>query len=162
MTKEEIYNFIQKHKLGILATVSYENTPEAAVVGIAVTTNLELIFDTLGETRKCRNLRVNPNIAFVIGWDEEVTLQYEGEAEEPKGIELERFKQVYFEKWPDGVEREKWPDITYFRVRPKKDSLQRFQCQWADSRTDIRKPRDMKNGFSALRRQLRSHLHSDR
>jgi general stress protein 26 len=71
------------------------------------------------ETRKCQNLRLNPNIAFVIGCDEEITLQYEGEAEEPKGIELERYKEVYFEKWPDGVERENWPDITYFRVRPK-------------------------------------------
>ncbi|MEP6741874.1 MAG: pyridoxamine 5'-phosphate oxidase family protein [bacterium] len=43
------------------------------------------------ETRKCKNLRLNPNIAFVIGWDEEITLQYEGKAEEPKGSELERY-----------------------------------------------------------------------
>jgi general stress protein 26 len=119
MNKEDIYEFIQSHKLGVLATVSSLNEPEAAVVGIAVTTNLELVFDTLGETRKCRNLRLNPMIAFVIGWDEDITLQYEGEAEEPRGSELERYKRVYFEKWPDGVDREKWPDITYFKVRPK-------------------------------------------
>jgi general stress protein 26 len=119
MTKEEIYCFIQKHKLGVLATVSTSNVPEAALVGIAVTPNLELVFDTLAQTRKCQNLRLNPKIAFVIGWDDEITLQYEGEAEEPKGSELERYKKVYFEKWPDGVERENWPDITYFKVRPK-------------------------------------------
>ena len=118
MTKEEIYNFIQKHKLGVLASVSSAQLPEAAVVGIAVTSDLELIFDTLGETRKCRNLRLNPRIAFVIGWDDEITLQFEGEADEPKGNELEHYKQVYFEKWPDGREREQWLDITYFRVRP--------------------------------------------
>lgn len=118
MNKEEIYEFIQRHKLGVLATVSSSETPEAAVVGIAVTTNLELIFDTLGTARKCQNLRTNPHIAFVIGWDEEITLQYEGEARELDGSELERYKQVYFEKWPDGVERESWPDITYFKVRP--------------------------------------------
>ena len=118
MTKQEIYNFIRRHKLGVLATVSSSQVPEAAVVGIAVTNDLELVFDTLGETRKCRNLRLNPRIAFVIGWDDEITLQYEGEAKEPRGSELERYKQVYFEKWPDGVERERWPGITYFRVRP--------------------------------------------
>lgn len=118
MTKVEIYNFIQKQKLAVLATVSSLDTPEAALVGIAVTPELELVFDTLGQTRKAQNLRLNPRIAFVIGWDDEITLQYEGEAEEPKGSELERYKEIYFAKWPDGVDREQWPDITYFRVRP--------------------------------------------
>ena len=66
-TKRELYNFIQKHKLGVLATVSSLNVPEAAVVGIAVTTDLELVFDTLGNSRKSQNLRLNPRIAFVIG-----------------------------------------------------------------------------------------------
>jgi len=118
MTTEEIYNFIQQHKLGVLATVSPSSLPEAAVVGIAVTSDLELVFDTLGESRKCENLRHNPKIAFVIGWDDEITLQYEGEADEPEGNELKLYKHVYFQKWPEGVEREKWPGITYFRVRP--------------------------------------------
>src|SRR6267378_2332368 len=117
-TKRELYNFIQGHKLGVLATVSSLSIPEAAVVGIAVTTDLELVFDTIGNSRKCQNLRLNPKIALVIGWDDEITVQYEGEADEPKGSDLERCKQVYFEKWPDGPERGKWPGITYFRVRP--------------------------------------------
>jgi pyridoxine/pyridoxamine 5'-phosphate oxidase len=117
-TKRELYNFIQEHKLGVLATVSSLNMPEAAVVGIAVTTDLELVFDTIGNSRKSQNLRLNPKIAFVIGWDDEITVQYEGEADEPKGSELERYKQVYFERWPDGPEREQWPGITYFRARP--------------------------------------------
>jgi pyridoxine/pyridoxamine 5'-phosphate oxidase len=114
----KLYTFIQKHRLGVLATVSPLNMPEAAVVGIAVTTDLELIFDTIESSRKCQNLRLNPKIAFVIGWDDEITLQYEGEAHEPRGNQIERCKQVYFEKWPDGPEREKWPGITYFLVRP--------------------------------------------
>jgi len=58
-----------------------------------------------------------PPIAFVIGWDDEITLQYEGKAEEPKGSQLERYKQVYFEKWADGREREQWSGITCFSVR---------------------------------------------
>ena len=118
-TKRELYDFIREHKLGVLATVSSLNLPEAAVVGIAVTTDLEIVFDTIGTSRKSQNLRLNPKIAFVVGWDDEITVQYEGEADEPKGSELERCKKVYFERWPDGPEREQWPGITYFRVRPR-------------------------------------------
>ena len=92
--------------------------PEAAVVGIAFTDQLEIIFDTLDTTRKCVNLRRNPKIAFVIGWDEETTVQYEGTADEPKGAELDRLKEAYFVPYPDGRERQKWAGITYFRVRP--------------------------------------------
>ena len=117
-TKRELYDFINEYKLGVLATVSSLNLPEAAVVGIAVTTDLALVFDTIGTSRKSQNLRLNPKIAFVIGWDDEITVQYEGEADEPKGSELERCKQFYFKRWPDGPEREQWPGITYFRVRP--------------------------------------------
>ena len=119
MTRQQLYEFIQRHKLGVLATISEDRLPEAAVVGIAVTTELELVFDTLGKSRKSQNLRRNRQIAFVVGWDEEITVQYEGEADEPQGSELDRCKQVYFAHWPDGVARQWWPDITYFRVRPK-------------------------------------------
>ncbi len=119
LTKQEIYNFIQKHNLAVLSTVSSLQAPEAALVGIAVTDELELIFDTLGSSRKCCNLRANPRIAFVIGWANEITMQYEGVADEPVGDELEFYKDVYFKKMPEGRRREKLPDIVYFRVKPK-------------------------------------------
>ena len=34
---------------------------------------LEVVFDTVERTRKYRNLRVDPRIALVIGWDDEIT-----------------------------------------------------------------------------------------
>lgn len=67
---------------------------------------------------KASNLRANPKIALVMGWDEGKTAQIEGIADEPAGEELARLKAVYFEKFPDGPSRESWPKITYFRVRP--------------------------------------------
>src|ERR1700690_1132091 len=118
MTRNELLNFLRKHRLGVLSTVSGAGEPEAAVVGMAFTDQLEIIFDTLDTTRKCVNLRRNPKIAFVIGWDEETTVQYEGTADEPKGAELDRLKEAYFVPYPDGRERQKWAGITYFRVRP--------------------------------------------
>lgn len=118
MTKQELYAFLQQHDHAVLASVSPANTPEAALVGIAATEQLELIFDTSRDSRKYQNLLANPKVALVIGWEGEVTLQYEGEARVPAGDELERYKTVYFERFPNGRERESWPDIVYLVVRP--------------------------------------------
>jgi pyridoxine/pyridoxamine 5'-phosphate oxidase len=118
MTKAELRRFVQRHRLGVLATVSPSGEPESAVVGIAVSDRLEIIFDTLDNTRKVANLRRNSKIAFVIGWDEEITVQLEGLADEPRGAELRRLKEIYFAVYPDGRGRERWKGITYFRVRP--------------------------------------------
>jgi len=118
VTRAELCRFIGRHQLAVLATVSDAGAPEAAVVGVAVTDDLELVFDTLGNTRKAANLRRDPRIALVIGWDEEQTVQYEGLADEPSGAELARLRHRYFEQFPDGPERLSWPGITYFRVRP--------------------------------------------
>ncbi len=118
MKKAELLDFLQKHRLGVLATVSPNGDPEAAVVGIAVTDRLEVVFDTLDTTRKCHNLRKHANIALVIGWDDEMTVQLEGVADEPAGPELDRLKTTYFAVYPDGESRQSWSGITYFRVRP--------------------------------------------
>jgi hypothetical protein len=58
-------------------------------------------------------------MAWVIGCTSEVTVQFEGLAEELAGEELPRYKKTYFAKFPDGPARESWPGITYFVVRPK-------------------------------------------
>jgi general stress protein 26 len=118
MTRDELVAFIRRHKWGVEASVGGSGQPQAAVVGVAVSDGLELVFDTLGSTRKAANLRRDPRVAFVIGWDQERTVQVEGLADEPAGAELERLKTVYFAHFPDGPSRESWPGITYFRVRP--------------------------------------------
>lgn len=71
-------------------------------VGIAVTADLDLVFDTVSSSRKYGNLKSCRKIASAIGWSDEITLQYEGEAEEPAGSELKHCKRVFFAKWPDG------------------------------------------------------------
>jgi uncharacterized pyridoxamine 5'-phosphate oxidase family protein len=60
MTKEFLYQFIAKNKYAVLSTVTPQQHPEAAVVGIAVTTELHLIFDTVNTSRKYQNLVKNP------------------------------------------------------------------------------------------------------
>ena len=61
MTKEFLYQFIKRHPLGVLTTVSREHRPEAALIGIAVTENLEIIFDTVKDSRKYPNLLHDPH-----------------------------------------------------------------------------------------------------
>ena len=101
--------------------MSASQSPQAAVVGIAVTDRFEIVFDTLDSSRKARNVRRNPRLAFVIGGvtdGEERTVQYEGIADEPSGEELERLKAIYYSVYPDGPSRLSWPGLIYVRVRP--------------------------------------------
>jgi pyridoxine/pyridoxamine 5'-phosphate oxidase len=118
MQRTELAAFLKRHRYAVQSSVSPTGSPQAAVVGVAVTDELELVFDTLGTSRKAANLRQNTRIALVVGWDDEQTVQLEGIADEPTGAELARCKAAYFAAFPDGPEREAWPDITYFRVRP--------------------------------------------
>jgi pyridoxine/pyridoxamine 5'-phosphate oxidase len=120
VSKSELLAFMRRNFLAVQSSVSPEGAPQSAVVGYVVDDRLELFFDTKSGSRKARNLRAAPRVALVIGWDlaDACTLQLEGIADEPRGDELARFKTLYFERFPDGVEREAWPDIAYFRVRP--------------------------------------------
>lgn len=114
-----LYDFIRQHKYAVLATVSPGNLPEAAYVGIAVTPELNIIFDTVSESRKYQNLLLNPNISFVIGWEDEQTLQYEGIATLPDLSGSDKLLETYFEVFPEGrVRRETWPNISYVCVKP--------------------------------------------
>lgn len=117
MTRAQLLAFIRRHRYAVQASVAASGAPQAAVIGVAVSDELELVFDTLGTSRKAQNLRQDPRIALVIGWDDEQTVQLEGVADEPIGAELTRLKRVYFDAFPDGPEREQWPAITYVRVR---------------------------------------------
>ena len=119
MTKAELFEFISGCKLAVLASVSPEGVPQSALVGIAVSEELEIIFDTLDTTRKFRNLTANCRASFVIGWEGEKTAQFEGEAFLPEGGDLDRYKKIYFAAWPDGPARQSWPGMTYFVVRPR-------------------------------------------
>ena len=119
MTKEFLFDFIRQHQYGVLATVSQDNIPESAFVGIVVTPDLKIIFDTIADTRKYENLVLNPNISFVIGWDNDRTVQYQGIAKIPTPAELENLLPTYFEIFPEkNVKNENLRDITYFYVEP--------------------------------------------
>jgi pyridoxine/pyridoxamine 5'-phosphate oxidase len=121
VNEAELLALLRSHRFAVGSTASTSLAPQAAIIGIAVTDQLELVFDTLASSRKAENLRTNPRMAMVIGgWSESDprTVQYEGVADLPTGVELDRVKQLYFAVFPDGPTRLSWPGITYVRVKP--------------------------------------------
>ena len=95
--------------------------PQSAVVGIAVSDDFEIIFDTVATSRKAQNLRERNAVAFVVGGlvpNDERSLQYEGVVDDPTGAERVRLTELYYGVFPDGRERLKWPGLIYFRARP--------------------------------------------
>lgn len=119
--KHLIYQFISQHKLGVLSTVNNDGKPESALVGIAVTPELEIIFDTIKSSRKYANILQNPSVSVVIGWDNETTVQYEGQAQIlSDDAAADRYREAYYSTWPDGRERTaKWPGLVHIKIAPR-------------------------------------------
>ena len=67
MTGDELLQFMRSEKYAVQTSVTPGGAPQAAVVGIAVSDQFEIVFDTLASSRKARNLRANAAIALVIG-----------------------------------------------------------------------------------------------
>lgn len=121
-TRADVLEFMRRHSLAVQASVSFAGAPQAAVVGFIVTDTFEIVFDTVETSRKVVNLRCNARCALVIGGltdGDERTVQFEGISDEPTGNELERLKDMYFGRFPEGRDRQQWPGLTYVRVRPQ-------------------------------------------
>jgi pyridoxine/pyridoxamine 5'-phosphate oxidase len=75
-----LFEFLSRQRYGVLSSIADDGTPQSALVGIAVTRELEILFDTLASTRKYHNLVARPACSMVIGWDGEQTCQLDGVA----------------------------------------------------------------------------------
>ena len=117
MTPSQLIRFVQRQRLGVVSSLAPSGAPQSAVVGIATSEAGEIVFDTLGTSRKAHNLRRDPRASLVV-WEDERTVQLDGLADEPIGAELARLREVYFAVYPDGRERLAWTGLTHFRIRP--------------------------------------------
>lgn len=115
--KKVILEFIKKQKLAVLSTINSRGKPQSAVLEFGDTDKLEIIFDTFPDARKYKNLKQNKHVSLVIGWDDNITVQYEGKASELEGEELEKYKKEYFRKNPKA---KKWDarGVKHFKVSP--------------------------------------------
>ncbi|WP_158793979.1 pyridoxamine 5'-phosphate oxidase family protein [Granulicella sp. L60] len=118
MQLEQLHHFLDAHRLAVLATIAPTGDPQSALVGIAISPQLQIAFDTLKSSRKYTNIKAHPRVSFVVGWEAEITVQYEGIATEPEGELLRQTQELYFQAWPEGREHLQWPNITWFLVQP--------------------------------------------
>ncbi len=119
MDKAALQLFMSQYRYGVVSSIAADGTPQSALVGIATSPDLEIIFDTSKSSRKYANLIARPACSFVVGWGGEQTVQFEGTAAELKGPDTKRYQEIYFVTWPDGRLRLTWPGITHFVVRPR-------------------------------------------
>ncbi len=118
MDLAELVNFVRARALAVVATCGPDGAPEAALVDVAATDAGEIVFDTSVRSRKYRNIQASPQIALVIGWDEEVSVQCEGGADILTGEERDRCLRTYVEQYPDRLERAQNLNRALVRVRP--------------------------------------------
>lgn len=116
--KKKIYDFIRGCKIGVISTVTEAGIPQGAVVQFAETEHLEIIFNTFTTYRKYDNLKKNPTVSFTIGWDHDITVQYEGVASELSGDELVRCKEIFKVKHRNAEKWDAYPETRYFIVKP--------------------------------------------
>ena len=116
--KKLVLDFVKKRKFAVLSTVTPEGLPEAALIEFGETDELELIFETMATYRKYTNLQLNNRVALVIGWEEAITVQYEGIAHELSGEELKKYQQYFYKKNPRAERWEEHPGSRVFKVVP--------------------------------------------
>ena len=119
MDKDALYCFMTRARYGVVSSLGADGTPQSALVGVAITPDLEIVFDTLMKTRKYANLSVRPACSVALWWGGEQTVQIDGIAFEPTGSALERYREAYFVAWPDGRNRLAWAGITHLVVQAR-------------------------------------------
>ena len=116
--RKRYYDFIRARTLGVIATTGRDGKPEAALMNIAVSAELEIVFETTDATRKFAHLKADPRVSFVIGWEGGETLQYDGVADEPEGRAFDEARRLFLSTFPQKTSHQNWPGNHYFRVRP--------------------------------------------
>ncbi len=117
-TQQKILDFLNQHDDCVMATTNEQGQAEAAVVGYSANSQLELTVGTSKKTRKYQNILHEPHVAIVVGFNGEITVQYEGFARELGGEELRERQRLHFEKIPSVEHFKNDPDQVYFSISP--------------------------------------------
>ena len=118
--RQMLLDYMRTQRLAVVSSISADGAPQSALVGVAVTDDLEIVFDTVATSRKHKNLLSDGRAAVTFGGPGEQTLQLEGLArvvhahDEGDGA----YRETYYAAWPDGRDRRTWPNIAYWRITP--------------------------------------------
>src|ERR1700716_3414452 len=126
MDRIALHSFMARHRYGVVSSISGDDTPQSALVGIAISPELEIIFDTAKSSRKCPNLIARPNCSFLVGRKDSRRCNLKGFASEPNGPDLMRYQEIYFAVWPEGQAHLNWAGHRLLCGTATMDSLQRL------------------------------------
>jgi len=119
--RADVLGYIRKHRFAVLSTCAADGAPQGALLGVATTDSMQLVFDTVSTSRKHQNLLRDPRVAATFSGPQEQTLQLEGVARpvSTSGPEDALYREAYYLAWPDGRERLRWPNLSYWRILPR-------------------------------------------
>ncbi len=121
--RQEILNYLQTQKVGVLAVELPSGAPHAATVHFAHTEDpFTFYFETYSDSIKARALRERAvsRASFVVGSDPAhmKTLQIDGTVHLLTADEREIFERVYLEKFPEKKEKSQESKFIAFKFIP--------------------------------------------
>ncbi|WP_315092893.1 GNAT family N-acetyltransferase [uncultured Cellulomonas sp.] len=118
MDRAGLVDHVRSHADGVLSSLGPDGQPQAAYLAIGATDRGELVLDARVSSRTVANLRRDPRVAVVVGGADGTTLQVEGIADLPEGVELERCAAAYLDAFPQFAASLSDDGIVVIRVRP--------------------------------------------
>ena len=115
--KDEVLSVLAKHHLAVIATVTRDAHPEAAIVGYTHNSELQLLVGTSEMSRKFANISKNSHVALAIG-DTESEIQYEGTVKILDATELEELRESSFPSLPGTAKYQQRPDQRWLLISP--------------------------------------------
>jgi general stress protein 26 len=93
----KVFDFMKKHPLGVLSTVSTDGTPWGAAIYYIVDEDFNIYFVTRSKTFKYSNLEKNPKAALTVtDGESQITIQLTGEV---SAMPVQKYMDVFFEKF---------------------------------------------------------------
>ena len=127
MEPQAIYSFMAQFRYGVVSSMADDGTPQSALVGIATTPDLEIVFDTVKSSRKYPNLNPAPLVLVRGGLGRRADGAVRGHRDRTRRRRAALvISRQYFAVWPDGPDAHGLAGDRLLRRTPEVDPLQRL------------------------------------
>lgn len=116
-TKAKIFNILKSEKQAALSYL-HGDQPRSAIIDFSETEELEILFVTLTGYRKYEDLKKHPKVSLVLGGKDNITVQYEGVAEELSKLQFLPYLKYHLQKNPVEAKFSEMLEARFFKVHP--------------------------------------------
>ncbi len=120
MKDQKLYDFIKSEKYAVVSSSNSASQPESALVAFSENEKLEIILATNKDSRKVKNILLNPNVSVVIGLggDHLTTIQLEGTARIVNLEDAGEYAKNHYEKHPILLQHKDDPGECFVVINP--------------------------------------------